>query len=1295
MTPPPLDRHRRLRAIFDEAVLKETAAREGFLDEACAGDADLRTQVRRLLAVHEQPDFFLDKPLDVSWTTRDDAEFAGTDRFRVLRKLGTGGMGVVYEVHDTLRDETVALKTLRRTGAADLYRLKREFRSLADIAHPNLVCLYELFVEADRSFFTMELVRGGTFVDYARSGQGDRVAIDRLIPALAQLIDGVAALHRRGKLHRDIKPSNVLVTGDGRVVILDFGIIADMTSRHGADAIRGGTPAYLSPEEAAGQVPSEASDWYGVGATLYEALTGVLPFSGTVTDVLERKQTADPPAPVDLFPEAVPPDLSAISMGLLHREPEKRLDDRAVRRALKREVQEPQPAIRAAAPDMSFVGRHRELQVLNDARQQAEHGGVRAVAIYGPSGIGKSALVRQFLDNLNREAVVLAGRCYENESVPYKGLDGVVDSLSRYLASNPPEHVRDLLPRDVSALTRVFPVLLQVEAIAQAVSARDPEQADPFRIRRRAFEALSAMLTQLASRQLLVIWIDDLQWADTDSIAVLDELLGSSNPPAMLTLLSFRREELAAKPFLQDFIGRAKSDSGHAATTGTVWGALSLDPMTDDEAHALIESVLPDGAAVLTADEKERLARDAGGSPFVLEQLALYTGERAREMGQTPTFAHLFESRVDTLPPSARLFLETLAICGRPVEPEIVCDASGVARDRQSLVVTLRASRLIRSSGSSDRIETYHDRIREVLAGRLAPAAIRDIHVRMAEALTARHSDDCEALFAHYRGAEDHERAAVQASLAAERASHTLAFDRAASFYRHALDLTPSASDAHGWRAGLAAALANAGRPAEAADAFLQAADGATRSQRIALQRRAAEQLLIGGHMDRGLDLMKHALQSLGMTMAPNPRMAAIRIVWRRARLYWRGLDFATRTQSEIDDETLMRLDTCWATATGLALVDITALDFIAQHLHMALEAGEPSRIARGLALESAARNADWTFRRSAPALAARGRVLAERVGTPHAIAMERLTDAISATAVGEWRRALISGEEATAIFKDQCVGVTWELNIAQNAAIWGLMYMGELVEVSRRVPALLADGRRRGNHYLATELCTRSNFVWLAADDPDEGEREATAAIARWSQKGFHRQHYSARLARVQTALYRGDAEAAWRLFNEDEAKFRRSMLRNVQTLRVEAEYLQARCAIAIAVSRDDRRFLSIARGCARRIARERMPWSNPLGLLLQGAIASVEGHDAAAIEHLEDAVAGFDYCEMNLYAAVTRRRLGALRRDDRGRQLREQSATWMAGQQIRNPICWARMFAPGFPNEGSSLFLSDDRVR
>jgi tetratricopeptide (TPR) repeat protein len=680
------------------------------------------------------------------------------------------------------------------------------------------------------------------------------------------------------------------------------------------------------------------------------------------------------------------------------------------------------------------------------------------------------------------------------------------------------------------------------------------------------------------------------------------------------------------------------------------------------------------------------MTREAGGSPFVLEQLALYAGVTSAETIQSPTFAGMFDSRLEALSANARLFLETLAICGRPMAPEVVCDACGVARDRQSLVVMLRASRLIRSSGSSDRVETYHDRIREVLAERTAPDAVRDIHGRMAASLVARQSDDCEALFEHYRGAGDAERASIQAALAAEKAGTALAFDRAASFFRHALDLMPAATAGAAWREALAGALTNAGRPAEAAEEYLHAAQGAGHVRQVELQGRAAEQFLIGGHIDRGVDLIRRVLESVGLSLAASPRRAAARLLSRRARLRWRGLEFVPRRVEDVDAEVLLRLDTCWATAAGLGLVDmVTGSDFIAQHLQMALDAGEPSRIVRGMALESSARHADWLFRRGGAQLAERSKILAEHVDTPHAIAMVLLADSVTACAIGQWKRAQASAEQAIAIFRDRCVGATWELNIAQNTQIWGLMYQGELGELSRRVPALLADGRRRGDLYLATELCTRCNFVWLAADDPDGGEREATEAVARWSQNGFHRQHYSAMLARVQTALFRGNGEEAWRLLAEQESNLRRSMLTHVQVFRVETQYLRARCAIAVAEMSQSarRRFLSIARANARRIAKERMPWSDPIALLLQAGIASVEGRPVDAQTYLEGAVERFDRAGMQLYAAVSRHRLGALRGDEQGQLLLQEVDAWMARQQVKNPGSMIRMFAPGFADD------------
>jgi serine/threonine protein kinase len=229
----------------------------------------------------------------------------------------------------------------------------------------------------------------------------------------------------------------VLVTPEGRVVILDFGMIAELLPLHPGEARyeSGGTPAYMAPEEASGTTPSEAGDWYSVGVTFYEALTGTIPFAGTVTDLIVHKSTIDPPAPAEVDPD-VPADLSAICMALLCRDPARRLSGPAALH-----VFAPDAAGSGTAPvpirATPFVGRDAQLHVLNEALGTVIKGSAAAVSVSGPSGIGKSALVRYFLGQIAdpQSVVVLSGRCYENESVPYKALDGVVDDLSRHLAS--------------------------------------------------------------------------------------------------------------------------------------------------------------------------------------------------------------------------------------------------------------------------------------------------------------------------------------------------------------------------------------------------------------------------------------------------------------------------------------------------------------------------------------------------------------------------------------------------------------------------------------------------------------------------------------------------------------------------------------------------------------------------------------------------------------------------------------------------------------------------------------------
>jgi hypothetical protein len=349
----------------------------------------------------------------------------------------------------------------------------------------------------------------------------------------------------------------------------------------------------------------------------------------------------------------------------------------------------------------------------------------------------------------------------------------------------------------------------------------------------------------------------------------------------------------------------------------------------------------------------------------------------------------------------------------------------------------------------------------------------------------------------------------------------------------------------------------------------------------------------------------------------------------------------------------------------------------------MALDAGDAYRIARAMAIESAVRSTSPMARPFGKRLARESRAIATRSGNPHAIALSILADGITAMMLGQWKNASMFAEQAVTILRDQCVGVTWELNIAQNLVLWALLYQGELGELSRRLPALLASARSSGNWYTATELCTRSCYVWLAADEPDEGERVTIESIGRWSHQGVHRQHYSAILSRIQTALYRGHADGAWRLISDLESILRQTYLTRLQIIRIESCYLRARSALAMAaVNGSSRRFRSAAHAEARRIARERMPWSDPIALVLQAGIAFLEGRTPLALRYLHDAADRFERADMRLHAAAARRRIGALQNDAAGRELQQNAEQWMATQDIKNPAGMTRMLAPGFPD-------------
>ena len=645
--------------------------------------------------------------------------------YQLIRELGRGGMGTVYEAVHSHDDTHVALKTLPRVDAVALHHFKREFRSLADFDHPNLISLYTLEADGPQWFLTMELVNGSDFLSYVRPwGILDET---RLRQALRQLGDALLALHSHHVIHRDLKPSNVMVSGTGHVKLLDFGLVfeEEQTSVHSAEAIMG-TPLYMAPEQAAQQPVTPASDWYAVGVMLYEALTGRLPYRGSVLEVLREKTSIDPPPIEDL---ALPPDLVNLCMSLLSRDPELRPSSINVNVCESGvELSSTPPTFRT---DELLVGRDQQIKALSEnwsSVQNEQRAGV--VFVSGRSGEGKSSLVEQFLKPLRADpsVTVLTGRCYDRESVPFKAVDNLIDALTAYLRGLPAEAAAMLMPRDVAVLAQLFPVLNRVRVIANAPRPQ-LKDVDDHQVRKLAGLALRELFLRITDRTPVVLFIDDLQWGDADGAQLLHEVLRAPNEPRLLLLGTYRSDEAERSPFLQEWTRLENTPDN-----GVPVQHITVEPLSEGECLKVVRAHtgLDDDSL---RQQAARIADETGGNPYLLSQL-LENFDASTGSFELFPMHELVAQRLQRLSVEAANLLEVVSVAGQALTLEEAVGACGYVGLEIAAFTQMRKQRLVRLLGDEAEdqlVDTYHDRVRESVLRKLDVAKRKEWHIRLGE----------------------------------------------------------------------------------------------------------------------------------------------------------------------------------------------------------------------------------------------------------------------------------------------------------------------------------------------------------------------------------------------------------------------------------------------------------------------------------------------------------------------------------------------------------------------------------
>lgn len=401
------DRWERIGALFEAALDQPLEDRSAWLDRAAGDDPELLREVAEMLAAHAKAEGVLERSLHPLASVALEAEEIGglqgeLGPYRLVREIGRGGMGVVYQAHDPRLERPVALKFLPGHLASDpeaRARFLAEAKAASVLDHPSICTVYDVGESADgRHYIAMAFYEGETLDRKIERGP---LPVEEALEIGARVAEGLGRAHEAGIVHRDIKPSNIMVTARGEVKILDFGV-AKLKGSGGLTrpGTKVGTFAYMSPEQARGEEVDPRADVWALGCLLYEMLGGVRAFPAVGEAAVLEAIVGQDPVPLGKLRRGLPEELTAVVARALAKVPAERHASTTELLAelgplLNRATQphtpvEARPPVKLPAPLTSFLGRERELQEV-----RAHVGRARLVTLTGPAGTGKTRLALQ------------------------------------------------------------------------------------------------------------------------------------------------------------------------------------------------------------------------------------------------------------------------------------------------------------------------------------------------------------------------------------------------------------------------------------------------------------------------------------------------------------------------------------------------------------------------------------------------------------------------------------------------------------------------------------------------------------------------------------------------------------------------------------------------------------------------------------------------------------------------------------------------------------------------------------
>ena len=695
-----------------------------------------------------------------------------SNRYELLSPLGAGGMGAVWRAMDRLTQEEVALKRLHSSTwqpASDDLRLSlaHEFQALAALRHPGVITVRDYgFDQEQLPYFTMEILPQARPITVI----GEQLSENGRIQLLLQLFTTLIYVHRCGIIHRDLKPGNVLVDSQGNVKVLDFGLALTP----GVASLPSGTLAYMAPELLRGGTATVASDLYAVGLMAYELWAGWHPFHHETNLPLAILQQAP-----DFSLLGLSPAVQAVVQRLLAKEPTARYDSAAeALAALCTAVHLPLPPESMAARESflqaaPFIGRTAELACLEAARQQAVQGHGSGWLVVGESGMGKSRLLQELrIVALVNGAQVLRGQAQANGGAYHLWAELLRPLLLQTAPTDLETAVLHAIMPDIAGLVGrpVRPAPPLAAAAAQA----------------RLHLTVVDLLARAAAEQPLLLVLEDVHWADENSLLLLEQFVTRCQQMALCLVASCRlyeRRELLAR--LADL------------------SRLDLRPLAAEAVAELSAAMLGENGRLPSL--LHFLQRETEGNTFFIVEVVRALAEEAGRLDQIGALAlpatvfpqgiqQVAQRRLGRVPPPYLRLLKKAALAGRQLDFALLAYLAPRSRLESWLTACAQAGVLERETGA-DRWHFSHDKLREAVLHKIGPSWRRRWHQQIAHGLETVYAADLAphaANLAHHfaaAGLPDAQRRYLW--LAGQHAEKGYANEAAISLYEQLLALLP------------------------------------------------------------------------------------------------------------------------------------------------------------------------------------------------------------------------------------------------------------------------------------------------------------------------------------------------------------------------------------------------------------------------------------------------------------------------------------------------------------------------